>query len=152
MSKKKQLIWLAVILVAVLLVCAVVGAVTGHKKVGGGASGLATSSTQSTEPTTPVQTTDPAADPTSTPRQNAAATISDGQWKIGVEKAAGQYKTAGPVASLIPNCYWQKTTTPDAQPGDAGWVSNQIEPGQAYVTLKAGQFFQTRGCQAWVKQ
>ena len=74
----------------------------------------------------------------------AANTISgDGVYRVGKDMKAGTYKSSDNA-----DCYWQIST--DAN-GD-NIVQNNIVTGQALVTVRDGQFFESRGCGDWVLQ
>lgn len=77
--------------------------------------------------------------------QERARIPGDGTYAIGVDKDPGRYKTTGEPSS----CYFQLTTVPGANPGDPGWVNNEIGSGTRYVDLAAGQFFTSARCGSW---
>jgi len=97
----------------------------------------------------PVTVTKPAA-PAKTvtaPQPKAAAAIEEGTWEVGVDVAAGRYKTTEAVDSAG-MCYWKITTT--GKPDDI--VDNDIVTGgRPTVTLKKGQDFTTQDCGPWTK-
>lgn len=77
--------------------------------------------------------------------------IGEGTWKVGTEVAAGTYRTPGAKDGIVTLCTWQVSTDDDGQnivTIDA--VDSTKEPGR--VTLKAGRYFKTSGCQDWIKQ
>lgn len=80
-------------------------------------------------------------------KTTAPGTMGDGQWHVGVDIKPGRYQTSGPLNHR--SCYWQVTLTPNADPGSPDFVNNDVPTGRAYVTLKAGQYFQTDGCSTW---
>jgi hypothetical protein len=72
-------------------------------------------------------------------------------WEVGVDVSPGKYRTSGAVKGLFEFCSWtvRASDDPDSRVIDLG-SSNANEPGR--VTLKAGQSFDTSGCEAWTKQ
>lgn len=75
--------------------------------------------------------------------------IKDGEWLVGKDVPAGRYHSPGPADGLM--CYWQKTTAPDAQPGEKTFITNDSPPGPSYVSLVAGQYFTTSHCGEWTR-
>lgn len=73
----------------------------------------------------------------------------DGVFVVGDDIKAGTYKTAGPSSSGIDTCYWAFKTGTGS---DADIVDNNLVQGQATVTLRAGQIFETQSCQDWKRQ
>lgn len=95
----------------------------------------------------PEQTARPAAKPV--PKTSVRPnTIREGTWKVGEEVKAGSYRTAGAEQGIMMYCYWI-VSRDDASSDvvDTGAVNSADEPGR--VTLKAGQYFKTSGCQEW---
>lgn len=77
----------------------------------------------------------------------AAATIDEGTWEVGVDVAPGRYKTT---EAVDPDgmCYWKITTT--GSPDHI--VDNDIvSGGKPTVTIKKGQDFTTQDCGTWKK-
>jgi hypothetical protein len=75
------------------------------------------------------------------------AGIADGQYIIGKDVQPGRYKSAGPSDDSLGICYWD--TSKD---GTANTIVDQgVEKGQAYATLRPGQYFKTSGCNTWYK-
>jgi hypothetical protein len=79
--------------------------------------------------------------------QKAANTITDGTWTVGVNVAAGAYRTTAPVSG---SCYWSITKS-GSNGGDI--INNDIvQGGVPSVNLAAGQDFKSQGCGDWAKQ
>jgi hypothetical protein len=107
--------------------------------------------TQATIPTVaavPAAKTNPPAAPAKPP--GPATLISDGTYQVGVDMAAGRYKTPGPTDDLFRNCYWQRTRDDSGQFGSI--IANGNTQGPGSVTVKTGEFFQTSGGCTWTKQ
>jgi hypothetical protein len=93
----------------------------------------------------PVQAEPPAAAPS-----GPLTTFGDGVWEVGVDVAAGKYKTAGPASGGIGMCYHARLKTNDGSLGDI--IANNVSQGPVTVTIKPGDgYFETTGCQDWVK-
>lgn len=76
-----------------------------------------------------------------------ANTIEEGHWTVGVDVAAGTYKTESPVSG---HCYWgiYKAGT-----NKSDIIANDnVAGGYPVVTLKKGQEFTNQGCGTFVKQ
>ena len=73
-------------------------------------------------------------------------TIDDGTWTVGIDFAAGKYRTTATVGS---SCYWgiYKSGTN----GDEIIANDIPGGGRPTVTLKAGQDFKTQRCGTWEK-
>ncbi|AIY01958.1 hypothetical protein ART_2359 [Arthrobacter sp. PAMC 25486] len=80
-------------------------------------------------------------------QKQAANTIADGTWVVGVDIEPGVYRTKSDVGS---SCYWAILAS--GTNGD-DIIANDI-PGGGFptVTLAAGQDFKSSRCGAWVKQ
>lgn len=104
-------------------------------------------------PAAPSATTaaDAGARPPAAPAPAGPATSvdGDGQYLVGDDMEAGTYKTAGPADSVIPNCYWARLK--DASGEFGAIIANGIGQGQTRVTVRKGEYFETRGCQKWEK-
>lgn len=78
-------------------------------------------------------------------RAAKASTVEgDGLFEVGEDIKAGQYKTPGGTF----NCYYAilgSSNTSDI-------LDNNNVEGPAIVTLRAGQYFQTSGCEQWKRQ
>ena len=97
----------------------------------------------------PVTVTKPAPAPktVTAPPPQAAATIEEGTWEVGVDVAPGRYKTTEAVGAAG-MCYWKITTT--GKPNNI--VDNDIVTGgRPTVTIKKGQDFTTQDCGTWAK-
>jgi hypothetical protein len=136
---------LAVVLAGSCIACAIGGALYGNT--------VGSSTPTPDEPTTDVAqaSTSPAA--TASPRDKvsakpkAAKGFGNGEWLVGVDIAPGRYQSDGPEDGYL--CYWQLTTVPGATPGEPGFVTNDVPDGHVYVSLKKGQYFQSRRCAPW---
>jgi len=77
-------------------------------------------------------------------RQAAAALTAphgDGLWTVGLEIAAGQWRSNGTGDS----CYWQRS--PDGNPDDI--IDNHFGLAGGTVTLQDGEEFETSRCGTW---
>jgi hypothetical protein len=127
---KKVLIIIGAVLVALVLFFVCVGAMTNEGKDSG---------YQIPDSGSPVSLK---ADPKTSPRPN---TIREGIWEVGTDAKPGKYKTKGAQESVITLCAW--TVKKGEEFLDGGTVDKTT--AQGIVTLKAGQTFETRGCQEW---
>lgn len=80
----------------------------------------------------------------------AATQVGDGTYQVGVDMAAGRFKTTGPTDDVFRNCYWQRASDDSGQFGSI--IANDNTQGPASVTVKSGEFFQTSGGCTWTKQ
>ncbi|GAA1841485.1 hypothetical protein GCM10009836_21080 [Pseudonocardia ailaonensis] len=79
-----------------------------------------------------------------------ATEASDGTYEVGVDLAAGRYKTAGPPAdSIMKMCYWERDKNDSGQ-FDA-IIANEIVQGPGSVTVKQGEFAKLSGGCTWTK-
>lgn len=79
--------------------------------------------------------------------EQAANTISNGTWTVGVDIAPGTYRSNEPVGST---CYWGIYRT-GTNGGDI--IENDIPGGgRPTVTLSQGQDFNSTRCGSWTKQ
>ncbi|WP_051734995.1 MULTISPECIES: hypothetical protein [Streptomyces] len=86
--------------------------------------------------------------PSSSPAPSGpATTISPGTYLVGEDIKAGSYKTAGPSSSSVPNCYWSRARNDSGEL--SAIIANELLPGPGRVTVKAGEIFETSGCEAW---
>jgi apolipoprotein N-acyltransferase len=84
---------------------------------------------------------------TTVEKKQAANTIADGTWVVGVDIEAGTYKAKSSVGS---SCYWAILTS--GTNGD-DIINNDIPGGGLpSVTLAAGQDFKSSRCGSWTKQ
>ena len=117
-----------------------------------GKSSTAAGSTPTATVTKTVETPGPtttvtAPAPVPPPPPGPATTISEsGIYVVGVDIAAGKYKTTEGGG------YFAILKDPTAPTDDvANILTNDNPRGQAFVTLKAGQGFETTGSMTWVK-
>ena len=92
-----------------------------------------------------AQTNAPAA-----PAQPAGSTthVGDGTYEVGVDMAAGRYKTTGD--GSIGLCYWERAKDDS---GDLrSIISNDLFRGPGSVTVKNGEFAKLSGGCTWTKQ
>lgn len=83
-------------------------------------------------------------------RQIAANTVpGDGVFVVGEDIKAGTYRTSGPSSGGIGSCYYAFKTGTGS---DADIIDNNLIDGQATVTLKTGQIFETKSCSEWKRQ
>lgn len=74
-------------------------------------------------------------------------TFGEGTWEVGVDIAAGKYKTTGPDG---PNCYYARLKTGDGSMGDI--LDNNNSNGPVTVTVKESDgYFETQGCADWAR-
>lgn len=74
----------------------------------------------------------------------SAATMTDGTWEVGVDAQPGKYKTAGGS-----QCYWARLRRNDGGTGDI--IQNNLGAGPQTVTVKAGEYLQSKRCGTWSK-
>ena len=80
-------------------------------------------------------------------KEKAKNTVGDGTWTVGVDIAAGTYRTTDTVGST---CYWGIYTS--GTNGD-DIIANDIPGGgRPTVTLSKGQDFNSTRCGTWTKQ
>ncbi|MFJ7241020.1 hypothetical protein ACIQWB_28340 [Streptomyces olivaceus] len=84
-------------------------------------------------------------------RPGPATTVEgDGQYHVGEDMQAGTYKTAGPEkGTIIESCYWALTM--DASGAFGAIIANDDLQGQVRVTVGKGEYFETNGCQGWIR-
>jgi hypothetical protein len=110
-------------------------------------------SMSSSLPTVAVQPAASPAAPAAAPAapSGPAAQVSDGNYEVGVDIAAGRYKTAGPGGNgALDICYWQRTKD-DSGDFDS-IISNDLFKGPGSVTVKKGEFVKLTGGCTWTKQ
>lgn len=84
---------------------------------------------------------------TAAEKTQAANTIKEGTWTVGVDLEPGTYRASADVAS---GCYWGIYRTGS---NGSDIVDNDIvSGGRPSVTLSAGQDFKTSRCGTWSKQ
>lgn len=138
--KRKRRVWpFAVLALALLLLC------------GGTLSAIGNSMRTSAEELGVTVTPEPIAPPVGTPGKKTKQQSrigGDDVVHVGEDAPAGTYRTAVPVQEGD-FCSWIKSRDAEAQKViDVG-----LPPGgRPQVTLKAGQWFTSRGCPDWVRQ
>jgi hypothetical protein len=117
--------------------------------VGIGIAGSQATPSRSTLPTAgavPAAKTNPQAAPAQPVGQ--ATRIGDGTYEVGVDMAAGRYKTTGD--GSIGLCYWERAKDDS---GDLrSIISNDLFRGPGSVTVKNGEFAKLSGGCTWTKQ
>lgn len=68
-----------------------------------------------------------------------------GTWEVGVDVAAGKYKTTGG-----DQCYWARLQENDGSFGDI--IDNGLGAGPQTVTIREGEYFETQRCANWKLQ
>lgn len=97
-------------------------------------------------PIAAVQTTAVAPKPT-----GPAISVSDGSYQVGVDIAAGRFKTSGPDANdIIPSCYWARSSNDSG--AVASIIANDIVSGPGVFTVKSGEFLKLTGSCVWTLQ
>lgn len=96
-------------------------------------AGATTSTTTETTAEAPVKAVGP------------ATTMESGVYQVGVDVAAGQYKTAGPEGGI--GCYWARLKN-DSGAFEA-IISNGNLEGQGSVTVNDGEFVELSGDCIW---
>jgi hypothetical protein len=149
----------AVVIMAVLLVACIAGAAynAGRATVPDRASAVPSAQTVTVYVTTPVPVTPsptaPAAPPTSAPPPapaGPATSFDDGRYQVGVDIAAGTYKTTVPASSR--NCYWARYKDLSGD-FDAIIANGNSAPGsKVTVTIRASdKGFESNGCGTWTR-
>jgi hypothetical protein len=138
-KKPKRFGWHTVVIAAVTAL--IVGDIFGS-------SGDDTAST--TEPTATVTTTETAKAPATekTTKPQSESTMGEGTYEIGVDAKPGRYKTRVPEDS---NCYWERLK--DDRGGFNSIIANDnVNPGaRVSITVKRGEFFNSKDCGTWTK-
>lgn len=119
--------------------------------IGIGSGGEENTSAAGPRPTVTVTETEDAAPITKTvtaePEEASGppATVpGDGQYLVGEDIKPGTYKTAGADGF---GCYWARLRNASGELGAI--IANGNVKGQTRVTLKKGEYFETKGCQDW---
>lgn len=74
----------------------------------------------------------------------------DGTYLVGTDIKPGTYKTSGPADSVIPNCYWERSSSTSGNMD--GILANDNLSGAGVVTvLPSDKVFKTTGCNDWTK-
>lgn len=93
----------------------------------------------------------PAPAPAPAPATGPLTTVSDGTYQVGVDMAAGRYKTTGPSgSSALDMCYVSRNKN-DSGEFDA-IIANQIVQGPGSVTVGKGEFAEFSGGCRWTRQ
>jgi hypothetical protein len=120
--------------------------------VGIGIAGTTPSPSRSAIPTVaavPAAKTDAQAAPVAPAKPSGPATrIGDGTYEVGVDMAAGRYKTTSDGSIGI--CYWERSK--DDSGDFNSIISNDLFRGPGSVTVKNGEFAKLSGGCTWTKQ
>lgn len=74
----------------------------------------------------------------------------DGTFLVGEEIVPGRYRTAGPTARALPNCYWARLRGTSGEFADV--IANGNVKGPTTVTIAASDVaFKSNGCAGWTK-
>lgn len=84
---------------------------------------------------------------TSAPPAGPATSFGNGQYQVGVDIAAGQYKSSGPTDGSM--CYVEVAR--DDLGSIDSIVNNDIVQGPKTVTVKKGQYVKNSGCETFTK-
>lgn len=79
----------------------------------------------------------------------AANTVTEGTWTVGVDISAGTYRLKAP-ADKAAMCYWSITRT--GSNGDDIISNDIVTGGRPSVRLSKGQDFTTQDCGDWIRQ
>lgn len=148
MSKVK----IALIIVGVLVVIGIIANV-GKSRVPASASSTAPASTATSAAPWPSQAPVAAAPAPAAPAAPAgpATEASAGTYEVGVDLAAGRYKTPGPGSKeVLDSCYYARRK--DDSGNLSAVIANQIVQGPSTVTIKKGEFLELSGGCTWTKQ
>ncbi|WP_432923535.1 hypothetical protein ACQPZZ_26830 [Microbispora sp. CA-135349] len=106
--------------------------------------------TEEAEPAPTVTVTETvtseAEQPQETEESGPATTMAgDGQYLVGEDIKPGTYKTAGTDGGFA--CYWARLRNATGE--FSAIIANDNITGPARVTLKKGEYFETKRCQPW---
>jgi len=94
-------------------------------------------------PTTRLVTTTEA---TTTTMAGPKTTFGDGNYRVGIDIAAGTYRSSGAASG---SCYWARLSN---FTGSNNILANYLDPGPTTVTILASDAgFETRRCGTWSK-
>lgn len=146
MSKVK----IALIIVGVLVVIGIIANV-GKSRVPASASSTAPASTATSAAPWPSQAPVAAAPAAPAAPAGPATEASAGTYEVGVDLAAGRYKTPGPGSKeVLDSCYYARRK--DDSGNLSAVIANQIVQGPSTVTIKKGEFLELSGGCTWTKQ
>lgn len=159
-AAKKKRAWLVPTIVGVVALFVGVGiggSDSGTTTAGGTTPDPATTVTVTTaaEPGAAVTVTSPpvtvtaAAPAPAAPAAPAAATVGEGQWIVGEDMAAGDWRMVEAYEDGGIGCFW---SIYKAGSNQSDIIQNDIVTGgKARVSVKKGQEFETQGCGDWEK-
>lgn len=128
---------------------------SGAKNGTSGAQAQAAPTTATTAATAPAPrstATKPTATTTAPSTAAAASSTSvsgDGQYLVGQDMRPGTYRTKGPSAGSLGDCYWERDK--DSSGDMNSIIANDNLAGSGIVTVSEGEVFKTTGCQDWVR-
>lgn len=77
--------------------------------------------------------------------------VGNGTREVGVDMAAGRYKTPGPASSdILDSCYWSRSRDDSGSPDTI--IANDNITGPGSVTVLAHEFVKFAGGCVWTKQ
>ena len=88
---------------------------------------------------------EPAPESESAPAASSAS-IEDGTWEVGQDVRAGTYRAEGGGS-----CYWAILKGPPSGDNIDNIKENDVASSNVVVTLKKGQYFETRDCGEWTR-
>ena len=84
------------------------------------------------------------------PARVPVATFPDGQWLVGADIQAGNYRAVVPVGS--PGCSWERTESTDGTAASVLESGTAKEGEQLVVNVRAtDKVFQSNGCGTWTR-
>jgi len=78
------------------------------------------------------------------PPPSAGFTIGEGAWVVGEQLQPGTYRTA-----TVAGCHWSRKR--DATGGLQSIIADGIVDGDAIVTIRAGEVFESVRCKTWYR-
>ena len=141
-----------------LAVAVGVGAVAGAQSAGGGGRAQpAVTITKTVEKIKTVEKTVTVEASAKTTTQNPkpttrqaprgpATTFGEGRWEVGVDVAAGKYKSRGGDGTHPMGCVWTRYAGDGESVVDIGYSD-----GPQTITVKAGELVEIAGCEPWKK-
>jgi hypothetical protein len=88
--------------------------------------------------------------PPNVPARVPVATFPDGQWLVGADIQAGNYRSTVPAGS--PGCVWERTESTDGTAASVLESGTAKEGEQLVVNVRAtDKVFQSTGCGTWTR-
>jgi hypothetical protein len=129
-----------------------IGASGGKNGTNGAQAQAAPATAASSAPAPKPTATKPTA-ATAAPSTAAAASSTsvpgDGQYLVGQDMQPGTYRTKGPAADSLGDCYWERDK--DSSGDMNSIIANDNLAGSGIVTVDKGEVFKTTDCQDWVR-